>query len=87
MRVIEVQATPNPNALKFVLDEQVSERPVSCLSAAAAQQNELARRLFEVEGVTSVLLLGDFVTVNKEPKADWTEIKRGVKKVLGTIRR
>ena len=84
MRVIEVQPTPNPNAMKFMLDAAISQQPISCLNAQAAQSNEVARRLFEVNGVTSVLMLGDFVTVNKEPNANWTEIKRGVKKVLNT---
>ena len=84
MQVIEIQPTPNPNALKFLLDGQLSQHPVSCLNAASAQSNEIAKRLFAVNGITSVLILGDFVTVNKAPDASWTEIKRGVKKILST---
>ena len=30
-RVIDIQATPNPNALKFILDGSVSDQPVSFL--------------------------------------------------------
>jgi len=81
-RVTETQPTPNPNAVKFVLDRPVSDRPASFLNADAARDHPLASRLFGVEGVTSVLLLNDFVTINKTPAASWPTIKRRVKDIL-----
>ena len=81
-RVVEVQPTPNPNALKFVLDRPVSEQPVSFLDAGAAADHPLASRLFHISGVSSLLLLGDFITVNKSPDAGWAEIKKQVRRVL-----
>ena len=81
-KVVEVQPTPNPNAAKFVLDRAVTEGPVSFFNAAAAQGNVLAEKLFAVEGVSSVLMLGDFVTVNKRTEANWREVSKGVQKVL-----
>ena len=41
----------------------------------------LAAALFAVEGVTGVLLMGDWLTVNKSPEAKWPAIKRGVEKL------
>jgi NFU1 iron-sulfur cluster scaffold homolog, mitochondrial len=73
-RVIEIQPTPNPNAVKFVLDRFVSERPVSFFNAAAAEGYPLAQKLFGIRGVTSLLLLGDFITINKSPDAVWNDI-------------
>ena len=81
-RVSEVEPTPNPNAAKFVLDRTVSEQPISFFNAAAAAGHPLATRLFSIEGVESLLLLGDFITVNKSPKAEWKEITRRVKQIL-----
>ncbi|MGA2497017.1 MAG: NifU N-terminal domain-containing protein [Tepidisphaeraceae bacterium] len=81
-QVTDVQVTPNPNALKFVLDHPVSQQPVSFFNAAAARDHPLAVKLFAVDGVTSVLLLGDFVTVNKGPDARWNSITPKVRKVL-----
>jgi hypothetical protein len=80
--VLEVQPTPNPNAAKFMLDHPVSEQPISFFNAAAAQDHPLAKTLFLIEGVDSLLLLGDFITVNKSAKANWKEITRRVKQVL-----
>jgi hypothetical protein len=81
-RVIEVQATPNPNALKFVLDRSISEQPTSFFNAEAARNHRLAQRLFAVQGVTSLLLLGDFITINKHQDGDWKKITRECKNLL-----
>ena len=83
-RVLEIQPTPNPNAAKFILDRPVSEQPTSFLNAASAAGHPLASQLFGVSGVTSVLLLGDFVTVNKSPGARWDDVVAGVQGVLGS---
>ena len=83
--VTEVQQTPNPNAVKFMLDRPISEGTVSFLSAEQAQNHPLARRLFAIPGVCSLLLLGDFVTVNKTADAAWPGIKKKVRQVLAEV--
>ncbi len=80
--ILEQLPTPNPNAMKFVLDRSISDQPMSFLNATAADQHPLAKRLFDIHGVTSVLLLGDFVTINKSPEAKWPDIKKNVKHAL-----
>jgi len=81
-KVLEIQSTPNPNAVKFVLDRPVADEPVSILHPGDAQHHPLARRLFDIPGICAVLLLGDFVTVNKTPAAKWAGLKAKVKHVL-----
>ena len=80
--VVEVQPTPNPNALKFVLNRPIVDRPTSFLHPEAANGHAIASRLFEVPGVASVLLLGDFVTVNKDPAIRWEQITDRVREIL-----
>lgn len=82
LKVREIQPTPNPNAVKFVLDQPVTDAPVSILHPGDAEQHPLARRLFEIPGICAVLLLGGFVTVNKTPDAKWPALKAKVKRVL-----
>ena len=81
-QVQEVQPTPNPNAAKFVLDRPIVEQPISFFNAGAAKGNALAEQLFAIAGVSSLLLLGDFITVNKTPDAKWGDITSRVKAVL-----
>ena len=83
--VLEVQPTPNPNALKFVLDRSIAVQPTSFLSAEAAEGHPIARQFFAIPGVSSLLLLGDFVTVNKTPAASWADIREQVRRVLSGV--
>lgn len=85
LRVTEVHPTPNPNALKYSLDGSICDEPVSFFDAAAGQSHPVAGKLFAIHGVASVLLLGDFVTVNKTAAAKWKDITPAVKKVLNAI--
>lgn len=82
MKVIEFAATPNLNAVKCVVDSTLSERAKSYFNPAAAMGDDLARRLFEVPGVTNVLILGNWFTVGKEPNASWVSVKAGIKRVV-----
>jgi len=81
-KVLEAQATPNPNAMKFVLDRPITEQPTSFFNAEAGKAHPVATQLFAISGVTSVLMLGDFVTVNKRPDVKWNAITARVKAVL-----
>lgn len=82
VKVKSVEATPNPNAKKFLLEKSISEQPRSYLTADAAASDPLAMALFALGGVETVLILGDFVTVNKLPSAEWKTLTPAVKKVL-----
>jgi hypothetical protein len=80
--VREFQATPNPNAVKCLLDHPVVGGQRSYFDAASASGDPLATLLFAVEGVTNLLIHGDWITVSKKPEADWRRIKGEVKRVL-----
>jgi hypothetical protein len=80
--VREIVTTPNPNAVKFMLDGRIADRPTSFFNAGAAKGHAMAEKLFGIPGVSSLLFLEDFVTVNKTPDADWREIAERVKAVL-----
>jgi hypothetical protein len=80
-----VQPTPNPNAQKFVLKQVMFTESSSFFDAAAAAGHPVASRLFAIKGVDSVLLLGDFITVNKTPGARWADLTRKVKQALAQM--
>lgn len=81
-KVVRFQPTPNPNALKCILDAAVPEPIRSYRGAAEAAGDPLGRGLFEVSGVTGLLISGDWIAVNKAANADWETIKAGVQGVL-----
>jgi hypothetical protein len=73
---ITVQGTPNPNAAKFTVDRTLVEGGPgeSYFDAASAKDSPLGSRLFEIEGVESLLIVDDFVTVTKAEAANWDVI-------------
>lgn len=73
--VIDVQSTPNVNALKFVTNRRITEgRSQTFRSAAEAAGSPLASALLQIPGVVQVFFLNDFITVTRDPAADWTAI-------------
>jgi hypothetical protein len=81
-KVVRFQPTPNPNALKCVLDASLPEPIRSYRAPEQAAADPLGSALFMIPGVTSVLISGDWVTVNKSEEADWPPIRAGVEAVL-----
>jgi len=81
-RVNDIVPTPNPNAAKFMLDKAIVEQPTSFFDAASARGYPLAEKLFAIPGVQSVLMLGDFITINKRSEADWGDIIERTRQVL-----
>ncbi|MCY3539666.1 MAG: scaffolding protein [Acidimicrobiia bacterium] len=74
------QFTPNPNALKFNVGREVGG-PRS-YTAANASDDPIAGELFAIEGVVSVFMTSDFVTVTKSPDADWADLTSLTEEVL-----
>ncbi|KAG9488896.1 hypothetical protein GDO78_005088, partial [Eleutherodactylus coqui] len=74
---IQTQETPNPNSIKFIPGRAVLEaRTMDFPNRAAAFCSPLARHLFRVEGVKSIFLGPDFITVTKESEElDWNLMK------------
>ena len=79
---IRVQPTPNPNAMKFVLERAVFARPLSYPSAQAAQGHSPAEQIFALGGVYNVFMVQDFVTVNKLTDVAWEPLAASVQAIL-----
>lgn len=77
------QPTPNPNAYKFVANRSLHEgSALTFYNADAAKENDIARRLFELPGVTGVMILNNFCSVNKDGAASWEELIPAIVNVL-----
>jgi hypothetical protein len=85
-RIVEFQETPNPNAVKCILDPPAPPAPElgmrSYQSLAAPVHDPLAAALLAVPGIVGVFINQGWVTLSKAPAADWKPLKASVKKVL-----
>ena len=83
--LIRVQATPNPNAWKFVLDRPVLvDGKASYSSLDEASHNPLAKSLFDVAGVRQVHYFQNVITVTHQFDMDSEDIKENVCAVIQT---
>ncbi|HEY0003940.1 MAG TPA: NifU family protein [Pyrinomonadaceae bacterium] len=74
-KIADIEETPNPNAVKFILKEPVTNGTVRQFSsAAAAEEDALASSLFEIGSIKSVFYMDRMLTVEKEEMADWDEL-------------
>ena len=74
-KISDIQETPNPNAVKFILREPVSHGTShSFKSAEEAEGDTLARSIFLVGDVVSVFYMDKMITVEKTDESDWDEV-------------
>jgi NFU1 iron-sulfur cluster scaffold homolog, mitochondrial len=74
-KISDIEETPNPNAVKFILREPVSNGVARQYgSAEQASADPLAKSLFEVGNVVSVFYMDKMITVEKVDEADWDDL-------------
>nr|XP_032800779.1 NFU1 iron-sulfur cluster scaffold homolog, mitochondrial-like [Petromyzon marinus] len=73
---VQTQETPNPNSIKFLPGRTILETgTMDFPSQREAHRSPLARQLFRVEGVKSVFLGPDFITITKVEEDSWKLLK------------
>ena len=78
-KIAEIEPTPNPNAMKFILKEPLTWGITRSYDKAdEAKKDPLASALFDIEHVTSVFYVDHWITVTQDGRADWSELKRAL---------
>ena len=74
-KISDIEETPNPNAVKFILREPVSNGVAQSFgSATQAESDALAKSLFDIGHVVSVFYMDRMITVEKDEEGDWDEL-------------
>jgi Scaffold protein Nfu/NifU N terminal len=72
MATVRPSTTPNPNAMKFTLDVVLPERIDT--TRGEGTHSQFAQTVLAFDGVASVFGVNDFVTITREPDAEWDPI-------------
>lgn len=83
---IQLEWTPNPSTLKYVVDRQLIPRGAFNFTSreVASEKSPLALKLMSVNGVTGVMVGSNFVTVTKGEQGEWDEMNDAVMETLDT---
>lgn len=83
-KIAEIENTPNPNAIKFVLKEPLTWGITRSFdNATSAQADPLAAALFAIPHVTNVFYVDHWLSVTQDGIAAWPEL---LKKLAVPIR-
>ena len=72
---VQTQNTPNPNSIKFLPSKKVSNDDPFEITDKNKSNNELVRNILSINGVTGIFLAEDFLSVNKDEKTKWEDLK------------
>ncbi|UJL47606.1 NifU N-terminal domain-containing protein [Virgibacillus sp. NKC19-16] len=80
---VHVEATPNPNALKFTSDKLIFEGTNSIsVMPGDTSEYEIMNELMQLEGVDNVFGYQNFITINKLFGAEWDDVTPKVTEVI-----
>lgn len=80
---VQVSTSPNEHALKFTIGQPALESGhKTYANAEAAEESPVAKALFALEGVASVFLMADFITVTKKTEASWDTLQSPVVEII-----
>tara|TARA_B100001142_G_scaffold118649_2_gene120754 strand:- start:708 stop:1250 length:543 start_codon:yes stop_codon:yes gene_type:complete len=72
---VQTEITPNPNSLKFIPGKIVSNNGSFEITKKDETNNELVKNILSINGVTGIFLGSDFLSVNKDEKIEWEDVK------------
>ena len=81
---IQLEWTPNPSTLKYVVDRTLVPRGALNFTTAeaASARSPLASKLMGIQGVSGVMLGSNFVTVTKGEAGEWDTLNDAVMATL-----
>ena len=72
----------NPAICRFTVNRTVHIGTASFENKAETEQSLLAQKLFEIDGITRIQLIGHLLVLSKAPEQDWTELIKSIEGIL-----
>ena len=82
--ITDIQTTPNPRARKLIVSPMPG-RIVSVINRDAGSDDPLASAILSCEGVQSVLVHMEFVSVVFDEQTKWAPLKKQIGIAIGAI--
>ena len=79
--LVSIETTPNPNSMKLNLSEPLGIT-ATFTPADQASAPQIIRQLLGIDGGESVFTTAAFITLNRDPRADWQPVLQAARAVL-----
>lgn len=71
MEIIRIEPTPNPHTMKITVSEEKADMKSATYKEVTDGAPDFINNILRLEDITSVFHALDFVSVDKDPRADW----------------
>jgi hypothetical protein len=86
MKIISIEATPNPNSMRVVFDTELpAGTSHNYRKSDAETASEPAASLLKVDGINGIYHVMNFMAIEKDPGVDWEEILAKIEAVIPKI--
>ena len=86
METVTILPTPNPNAIKFILDQVVkSDGKSDYRSSNECKHNRLAAEIFKIEGVEKLHFFRNTITVTKIINEEWNSLEARIENCIKSV--
>ena len=83
---INVEETPNPNTLKFIPEKDMSvDRSYIFKKTDDLKNNDFLKNLFDIDGVESILIDSDFISITKDDSSSWAVLRTILTSKIGVF--
>jgi len=83
MNIVSIEPTPNPNSMKINLDEQLDPGKKYTFTKKDKERCPVQfKDILDIDGVTSIFRVADFLSVQRHPSADWEKILTRVRTII-----
>lgn len=83
MKIVKVEQTPNPNAMRVMLDTELpAGTSYNFTKADAATAPEPLASLLTIHGVQGIYHVMDFMAIERSGDAEWEEILTEIEAVM-----
>ena len=82
---LRIEETPNPNTIKFIPEEKLNFKGTKLYKISDDYaDSHLLKTIFSINGINSVLLNAEFISVSKNEKEDWAVLKTMLSAKIGS---
>ena len=84
MKLRSIETTPSPNCMKLNLDAQTIAKPLTLkVGDDVTNAPEVFQNLLAIEGIQSIFVVSDFITLTRKGSIDWQPILAQAGSIVG----
>src|SRR5699024_10393283 len=84
MKIVSIEPTPSPHSMKINVNEHLEDGETLNYKSGddLSKAPEYIQKLFEINGISGIYRVIDFITIQRRPRVEWVYILPKVRELL-----